>query len=191
MRALGIDTTRRFMVIVLIDGENTYTEVVREGNKKHNSLLLERADGLLAAHKLTVSDMDCFSAVTGPGSFTGIRVGVATVNGFAYALKKPLAEVTALELIAYNKKRGTALIDALHGNYYGGTIADGAIREMRFYEADEKIDGEKYFQDDGETYADAFAALIRERYESGCMRDMLSPLYMRASQAEREADKNA
>lgn len=190
MRLLGFDTTRDFLTLVLIDGENTYREIIKEGNKKHTSLLLPAVDKLLTAHGLSVADIDYFSAVVGPGSFTGIRVGIAAANALAYAQNKKMVEVTSLELIAYNNADGVALIDALHGNYYGGVVKDGKIIDMRYYEAGELTDDtKKLLQDGNDGYADAYAAICREKVGDGVVCDSLFPLYLRESQAEREAKK--
>lgn len=190
MRILGFDTTRNFLTVVLIDGKKTYSEVINEGNKKHTSLLLPAVDGMLVKHGLTAADVDYFSAVVGPGSFTGIRVGIAAVNAMAYALKKKTIEVTALELIAYNKTDGVALIDALHGNFYGGTVKDGKITEMRYYENGEIDAGiNKHLQDSSCSYAAEYAEILKSKAENGEFSESLLPLYLRESQAEREAKK--
>lgn len=190
MRILGFDTTRDFLTIVLIDDENTYCEVITEGNKRHTSLLLPSIDKILSEHGLAAKDVDYFSAVVGPGSFTGIRVGVAAANAFAYALNKKTVEVTSLELIAYNENDGFALIDALHGNFYGGVIDNGEISSMRYYE-----DGElpktarRVVQNKNDAYAQAYAKILKKKVADGNVGESLLPLYLRESQAEREAKK--
>jgi universal bacterial protein YeaZ len=187
MRVLGLDTTRDKLVIVLTDGDTFKKAVVSEGNKKHTSLLLPTVDNLLSESGLSLSDIDCFAAVVGAGSFTGIRIGVATANALAYAQKKPLISVTAFDLIAYNKADGVCLIDALHGNFYGANVVGGRALEPRFYEAGDVPDCIHYPQDVNDDYAKAFASVLTERAEKGEFTSKLVPLYLRASQAEREA----
>ena len=66
----------------------------------HSERLLPAIERLLHDAGVTLRDMDAIAVVTGPGSFTGIRIGVATAKGFAYALQKRLIGVTALEAFA-------------------------------------------------------------------------------------------
>lgn len=189
MRALAIDTTRKILVIVLIDGDKLYKKVLNESNKKHNSLLLPSIDELLIENNLEIKDIDCFSAVTGPGSFTGIRIGIATINGLAFALNKPVVEVNSFELIAYNVKgEAVCLIDALHGNCYGASVKDGCVTAMDFYESDSLPDGEKYYQNELCDYADELADIVKNKIKIKDFKERLIPLYLRKSQAEREAE---
>ena len=85
MLILGVDTTRDALTVVITDGEKTRFIVSEEGNKKHTSLLIPKIEELLTTNGLSLSDADAFSAVTGPGSFTGIRVGISTINALSYA----------------------------------------------------------------------------------------------------------
>lgn len=88
MLILGVDTTRDRLVAVLSDENKTYYKVSDEGNKKHTSKLLPVIDELLSENGFTLDDVAAFSAVTGPGSFTGIRVGVSTINALSFAKEK-------------------------------------------------------------------------------------------------------
>lgn len=187
MRALGIDSTRSKLLIVLIDGDKAYKKLLNEGNKRHNSLLLPQIEQLLCENNLKIADMDCFCAVVGPGSFTGIRIGVATVNALAFATKKPIVEVTALELIAYNKKAGTCLINALHDNYYGATFKDGRVVDMKFFEKEQLPTENVFYQDDDDDYFESFTEVIKQKAKAEKFSSKAMPLYLRKSQAEREA----
>ena len=86
MLILGVDTTRDRLVAVLSDEYKTYYKVSDEGNKKHTSKLLPVIDELLSENGFTLDDVAAFSAVTGPGSFTGIRVGVSTINALSICI---------------------------------------------------------------------------------------------------------
>lgn len=189
MRALAIDTTRHKLVVVLIDGNRVFKKVLNESNKKHNTLLLPTIDALLTENNIDISDIDYFSAVTGPGSFTGIRIGIATVNGFAFALKKPVIDVNSFELIAYNiKEKAVCLIDALHGNYYGALVINGKIEDMEFFEKDNIPNFKKLYQDEIYDYANTLAEIVSEKVKNNQTKEKLFPLYLRKSQAEREAE---
>ncbi|MBE6823960.1 MAG: tRNA (adenosine(37)-N6)-threonylcarbamoyltransferase complex dimerization subunit type 1 TsaB [Ruminococcaceae bacterium] len=68
----------------------------------HSQTLVPMIDALLSSTKLELSDIDYFAVNTGPGSFTGIRIGVSVVKGMAMALSKPCVSVSTLESMAYN-----------------------------------------------------------------------------------------
>ena len=71
---------------------------------RHSSLLVPMIDKLLKKARVKLSAIDCFAISIGPGSFTGLRIGVATVKGFAYVMRKPIVTVPTLDSIAENAK---------------------------------------------------------------------------------------
>ena len=81
MNVLMMDTAREMLVVVLIAGDKTY---VRTDDRKngHSLTLLGTVDQILVDANLTLAEMDYFCANVGPGSFTGIRIGVCTANAF-------------------------------------------------------------------------------------------------------------
>lgn len=187
MRLLGIDTTGKYLSLILVNGDDTVIKKIDGGKKKHTSMLMPAIDALLTENNLVIDDLNYISAIVGPGSFTGIRVGVSSANAIAYSLDIPMIEVTSLELIAYNKADGVALIDALHGNYYGGTISGGEITEMRYYEKGDIISGDEHYQDEDYDYGKEYAAILIKKAKRGEVKETLLPVYLRESQAEREA----
>lgn len=190
MLILGVDTTRDRLVAVLSDENKTYYKVSDEGNKKHTSKLLPVIDELLSENGFTLDDVAAFSAVTGPGSFTGIRVGVSTINALSFAKEKPVIDVTSFELVAYDKGEGVVLIDAMHGNYYGAYVADGNVVETKYFECGDEITGTKFL----ETRTKIMFCVFRytsKKARAHDFKESLRPLYLRESQAEREARKNA
>lgn len=117
MKYLAIDSAAPNIGIILsVDGK-IYAK--KESNdRKASEILLSDVDELLDKAGLTLSDMDFFAVVTGPGSFTGIRIGVNTVKTFAYAVNKPVIAVTALEKAAYNKiSKTTACIIKAYADF--------------------------------------------------------------------------
>ena len=101
MKILAVDTAWDSMVVALsVDGK-IYSETSLDGAKKHNSLILPMIDRLLDKAGIKISEVDNFAAVVGPGSFTGIRIGVSTVNALAFACNKNSVAINALEEIAY------------------------------------------------------------------------------------------
>ena len=104
MKYLAIDSAQAQMGIVVKNGERVYEK--RESNDRRASeVLLSDIDELLDKAGLTLNDMDFFAVITGPGSFTGLRIGVNTVKSFAYVLDKKIVAVTSLEKLAYNSKK--------------------------------------------------------------------------------------
>lgn len=191
MKALIFDSTSEDLLVMLISGEKT-DYIISSGDKRsHNSKILELADELLERNNLTVSDIEYVSSVTGPGSFTGIRIGVSTANALSYGSGAELVDVNAFEAMAYGIKDALCLIDALHGNYYFAKITGGVISETGYMEkaqADEDK-SDKVFRTVDRTYASNLAAVIKDKAEKNHTAKKLMPLYLRKSQAEREAEE--
>ena len=85
--------------------------------------ILYLVDFLLDQHKLKLEEMDCFAVANGPGSFTGLRIGIATVKGFCQGLNKPVVGISTLEALAYRFRwahsRVAPMIDARRDQIYG------------------------------------------------------------------------
>ena len=125
MKILAVDTTWDNMVVALYADNKIYSEISYDGAKKHNSLILPIIDNLLNQANIKISDVDYFSAVIGPGSFTGIRIGVSTVNALAFACGGKCVAINALEELAYscNDKEFYTAIDCRHNCYYYGRFS--------------------------------------------------------------------
>lgn len=191
MKALIFDSTSEDLLVMLISGEKT-DYIISSGDKRsHNSKILELADELLTRNNLTANGIEYVSSVTGPGSFTGIRIGVSTANALSYGGGAELVDVNAFEAMAYGKNDALCLIDALHGNYYFAKVTGGVISETGYMEkaqADEDK-SEKVFRTVDRTYASNLAAVIKDKVEKNQTAKKLMPLYLRKSQAEREAEE--
>ncbi|MBQ9314007.1 MAG: tRNA (adenosine(37)-N6)-threonylcarbamoyltransferase complex dimerization subunit type 1 TsaB [Clostridia bacterium] len=90
--------------------------------KTHSETLLPLVDELLKFSNISLNDIDAFACCVGPGSFTGIRIGIATMKGFALSLNKPTISVSTLEGLAYNVPTFDGLVcsilDAKNNNVY-------------------------------------------------------------------------
>lgn len=118
---LAIDTSSRYLTVLAVNGGKKVLRHIPDCAMQHSVVLMDEIDKALKEASLTPGECDYFAAVTGPGSFTGIRIGIATVKGFALATGKQLKSVTAFELIAYNvnsEKPFLVAVDAAHGHYY-------------------------------------------------------------------------
>jgi tRNA threonylcarbamoyladenosine biosynthesis protein TsaB len=104
VQVLALDTTGRAGSIAIVRGEQA-AEVVAERagdpTRSHAERLPADLLDLLAAHRLTAAAIDCFAVATGPGSFTGLRIGLATMQGFALVARRPMVGVSALVAMAH------------------------------------------------------------------------------------------
>ncbi len=142
MLILAIDTSGRKGSVALCHGDAASFDVVEliplEGGT-YSARLLPTISSLLAINRFDSKDVDGFVVVSGPGSFTGLRVGLATVKGLCEILRKPLATVSMLEAVAvtYGSARETvtAVLDAGRSEVYVGEyeLASGGSRLQREY----------------------------------------------------------
>ncbi len=113
MLVLGIETATPVISVAVGDEEGIRGEVSLRAERGHMELLLPLADRLLADLGLGLEDLDGFAVGIGPGSFTSLRIGVATARAFAHALAKPLVGVPTLDVLAANLKGNPGLICSL------------------------------------------------------------------------------
>lgn len=100
MRALAIDTSTTMAGIAVVDEQGLLAEYMLNDKKTHSQKLVPMMRELLDSMKLNPADIDIFAAVTGPGSFTGLRIGVTTIKALAYAAQKPVVGITSLDALA-------------------------------------------------------------------------------------------
>ena len=122
MKILAIDTSGVVAAVAVTCDGVLLGEYTLNHGLTHSQRLLPMVDELLKALSLDISDIDIFACSTGPGSFTGLRIGIATVKGFAFAQNKPCVSVSGLEAMAYNHLYTDYLIcplmDARAGQVY-------------------------------------------------------------------------
>lgn len=97
----------------------------------HSVLLMQTVDEVLSRANMRLDECDFFAAAVGAGSFTGIRIGISAVKGFALATGKPTLGVTSFDTLAYNAIDGAGkilcLINALHDCYYACGYENGKV----------------------------------------------------------------
>jgi tRNA threonylcarbamoyladenosine biosynthesis protein TsaB len=126
---LAADTTHEFGGLALTRGEEMLEEAPLHSPSGFAHVLFGHLSGLLERRGVRVEEIDCFAAASGPGSFTGVRVGLAFVKGLADALGKPAAAVSNLRAMASfgsTPLRATVLV-ARRGEIYCA-VYDGAGR---------------------------------------------------------------
>lgn len=99
MRILGIDTTTKFLCIVLYEDGRVY-EYNLEVGRKLSAVICVTIKRILDSLKLKASSIDYFACGLGPGSFTGVRIGLATIKAMAWSLNKPIIGIPTLDILA-------------------------------------------------------------------------------------------
>ena len=138
---LAVDTGAKYMTVVArVDGK-IYTRYEENCAMRHSVLLMEAIDGVLKEAGATIQDFDYFACVVGAGSFTGIRIGISTIKGFALATGKKTMPITSFELLAYTTKEEKllALSDALHGAFYASAYENGVQTLAPCYQTEEEL----------------------------------------------------
>lgn len=122
MLILAFDTSSHSGSIALVRDGGVVAELTAASVSTHSEWLMASVDSLLKSADLNIKDVDLFAVATGPGSFTGLRIGVATVKGLAWSLGKRVAGVSTLEALAMNLIGSDRLIcpvlDARKGEVY-------------------------------------------------------------------------
>lgn len=102
MKLLAIDTSSRSASCAVVEDGVLLGEFYANVTLTHSCTILPMVQDLLARISLSLGDMDCFGVTVGPGSFTGLRIGLSAVKGMAHALGKPCVGVSTLEALAWN-----------------------------------------------------------------------------------------
>jgi tRNA threonylcarbamoyladenosine biosynthesis protein TsaB len=104
MKVLAVETATSWQSVAIVDGDRVLARHDQDAGKAHGMLLLPVIDRLLVQAGVRLTDLDGLACSVGPGSFTGIRVGLATCLGLRAATNLPLALVPTLEAMAWNAK---------------------------------------------------------------------------------------
>ena len=102
MRVLALDTSSNVATVAVMEDGKLLGESILNHKKTHSQKIMVMIEELLNDLELTVQDIDLFAAANGPGSFTGLRIGVATIKALAHSVNKPVAGVSTLAGLAYN-----------------------------------------------------------------------------------------
>ncbi|HHT89500.1 MAG TPA: tRNA (adenosine(37)-N6)-threonylcarbamoyltransferase complex dimerization subunit type 1 TsaB [Firmicutes bacterium] len=219
MYVLGIDTSTMTGGVALLRDDELVGESVLNIRTTHSERLLPALEGLLGQGGLDVKQLGLLSVVTGPGSFTGLRIGVATAKGLSYALGIPTVGVTTLEAYGWQFRffPGVvlALVDARRENVFWQAFREGMALNEPSCDAlshvltwSEGLGQELLFVGDGAIShgaklpsrvrpsqsllrPSAAADLGYKRFLQGAAQDAftLNPTYMRQTEAERKWQK--
>ena len=121
MKILSIDTASNICSVSILDDYNLIKEISIDDLKTHSEKLMPMIEEIFNKTNLSLNDINLIVCDKGPGSFTGIRIGVATAMSFLDTLEIPSIGVSSLEALAYNEKNEgliCSLIDANNSNVY-------------------------------------------------------------------------
>jgi tRNA threonylcarbamoyladenosine biosynthesis protein TsaB len=118
---LAIDTTNEHGSIAITEDERVIEEVSLPPGDGFGHILFGEIENLLLRNGLRLADMDAFASASGPGTFTGVRVGLTAVKGLAEALSRKVVVVSNLKTMAYfgTRELRAPMLDARRGDVYG------------------------------------------------------------------------
>lgn len=147
MKILSIDTASDLCTVAILENENCIKEIIVNDARNHSEKIMPIIEQALSETTLSLQNIDLIVCDKGPGSFTGIRIGVGTVMAFQDSLDIPCIGISSLETLAYNITQNgfiCSLIDAKNNNVYLGLFELKnneyiQIDELQFRTIDEVI----------------------------------------------------
>lgn len=140
MKILSIDTSSNLCSVALLEDNQTIQELMIDDNKTHSQNLMPLIQDLFVKSNIGLSEIDLIACNKGPGSFTGIRIGIATAKAIAEVSNIPVIGISSLDCLAYNVPNATgvicSLIDANNNQVYSA-IFDKNYNLISDYLADD------------------------------------------------------
>lgn len=141
MKILAIDTATEVCSVAILENKNVILERTLDAVNTHSVALMPLVKEVLCKCNLSINDIDLFACDNGPGSFTGIRIGLSTIKAFCDVTDKPCIGISSLEGFAYKCNILSSdycicsLLNANHGNAYCGlfNFSDGKIVQIHDY----------------------------------------------------------
>jgi tRNA threonylcarbamoyladenosine biosynthesis protein TsaB len=132
MKILALDTATKSCSVALTDNGSLSAELTINKDQTHSKHLMELIHSVFGIAGFGLSDVDGFAVTIGPGSFTGLRIGISTIKGLAHALSKPVVGISSLKALAWQCADQSHLIcpflDARKGEVYWATYRFDATR---------------------------------------------------------------
>lgn len=135
MKIFAVDTSSRSCSVAVVENSNLLAEIIKEDGETHSRHLMDMIKKVFELSGLAPLDIDCFAVTEGPGSFTGLRIGISSVKGLAAATGKPLVGISTLDALAAQVLPSPymicSVIDARKGEVYSSRyrFIDGLIRK--------------------------------------------------------------
>lgn len=124
MNILAIETSGMVAGVAMTQDDRVLGEYFLDNKMTHSEILMPMIENILKNTGFNLADIDVFAASVGPGSFTGLRIGISTIKGLAAVVDRPIIAVSTIEGLAYNleARRGLVcpMIDARRNNVYTG-----------------------------------------------------------------------
>lgn len=132
MKILSIDTATQAASCAVIEDDKLLGEITYNYKKQHSVILMTIIDTLLKNVNTSIDDIDGFVVSKGPGSFTGLRIGMSTIKGLSQGTNKPFVGISSLDALAYNLAYTDGIIcpilNALRGNVYTALYVFNGVR---------------------------------------------------------------
>ena len=189
MLILAADTSLPLLSVALVADGAVVGALALEGRGSRNEKLLPAIDWLLTEGNVERGAIDLLAVTRGPGSFTGVRIGLATMQGLALAWRKPVCAMSTHEAIAFGEAgRITIADDAGRGEFYVSTFADG--EETHAPQLAQALEGDRILRvADVLQHANVALRCARraeqlEREGRGDRYRDVTPIYVRLAEAE-------
>lgn len=200
MKVLFIDTATSFLRVALVSDDKLVYFYNNDEGHDMSSMLMPVLDIAFKEAGFKPSDLDKIMAVNGPGSFTGIRVGLTVAKTMAWALKIPVISISSLEVISsgFDSDYNTSLINARRGYAYVGSYDDNlnVISDDRYeYIKDKKVDGNLISYDEfdfevNQPIIDVLKVVRKHINDEGINPHNLNPKYLKLTEAEEKFNNN-
>lgn len=184
MNILAIDTTGKHLTVALKAKGEWNVVFNKQCNLNHSIVINRQIDDMVKQAGISYADIDVCACNVGVGSFTGIRVGIATIKGLCFASTKKLVSVNTFEILAYNTQEQVAVLVPDNRGFYCQRFENGVAVDQALHVECEPDDNVKIFFDNEIDYTANFMALVESKVSKGEFAQNLVPLYVRKSQAE-------
>lgn len=144
MKILSIDTSSDICSVAILEDDSLIKELHIDDIKTHSEKLMPLISNIFTECNLNLDDIDLIACSKGPGSFTGIRIGIATVKAFADSKSLQAIGISSLDGLAYNvenKGLTCSIIDARNNNVYFGLFENYVLKgEYKAVSIDEALE---------------------------------------------------
>lgn len=136
MRVLSVDSSSKCATCAILDENGVIAECTLNNKREHSVLLMPMIENLLKDSNLTINDIDGYVVSKGPGSFTGLRIGMATIKGLSFGGNKPYVSISSLDGLAHAVSPFDGIIcsvmEALRENVYAAMykMVDGKLQTI-------------------------------------------------------------
>lgn len=204
MLVLGLDTTRKGAIVFVVDTENKEKTkfCIMSETLKHSDALFLHIEKILLEMECDIKNIDALACVVGPGSFTGIRVGMATIKGLNKVLNKPIVSLNVFDIVCNKIRTGMFLLNGTSSSCYHSKIVknlvveSGVVDKMSIEEVSGDVDVFCLKEEQQiislaynkckeiDNYPELLTAQIIKRLDAGEYGEFV-PYYLQLSQAER------